>query len=170
MGGRELAGLACKVLGLFLVMQGVNLLSNAVYLYISVPVMETDILPAVLYQLGYLVSGVLLWVLAGQVAALMVRGRQDGDGGEAVSAAELQRLAFSVLGLYFAGNALPKLVRVVTNIYAADRWMPGTPAVYVRDLAGVITELLIGIGCFFGARGLVNLLRFLRQAGPGMKG
>ncbi|HHY59681.1 MAG TPA: hypothetical protein GX504_03605 [Clostridia bacterium] len=84
-------------------------------------------------------------------------------------AAELQRVAFSVLGLYFTGDPLPKLARVVAYLDNVDLGGPVIQAVYVRDLTGVVTELLVGLGCFFGARGLVQLLRFLRAAGPAGK-
>jgi hypothetical protein len=170
MDKKDFGGLACKILGIFLIIQGINMLSNFLYHYFTTPEILADGLASgVAYSSVYIGGGVLLWLFAGKLSAMMVSRSEACDRGEGISAGDLQRIAFSVLGLYFIGNTLPRLASSVANLANLQSFYgrpPANPGMIAWTFVGPIVELLIGIGLFFGSQGLVNLLTTLRKAGP----
>lgn len=164
MNKHELGSIACKILGIFLIIQGLNLLSSILYYSITTPEIMADGFAAVAYPLTYLGFGALFWFLAGKLSTLMVTRAGEADRGETIGARELQRIAFSVLGLYFIGDSLPKLVSSLASQYLSFRGLPETTAMFLLAFGGPLTQFIIGVGLFFGSRGLVNLLNFLRKA------
>jgi len=82
--------------------------------------------------------------------------------GSGLGASDIQRVCFSVLGLYFIGNSVPKLVSALTNMYSMNGIFTTR---IILGSGGVITEFIIGLGIFFGSHGLVNFLNKIRAAG-----
>lgn len=169
MDKKDFGSLACKTLGIFSIIQGTYMLSNFIYYYLTTPEILADgLVSGVAFSSVYIGVGVLLWLLAGKLAAIMVTGKGDGEEGRAISAGDLQRIAFSVLGLYFIGNTLPRLASNAANLLNLQSFYgrpPSNPGMIAWTFAGPITELLFGIGLFFGSQGLVNLLNTLKKAG-----
>ncbi len=66
-----------------------------------------------------------------------------------------------VLGLFFLGNYVPKLV----NTYFITRGLPDFTTRIILGSGGAITEFIIGFGILLGSHGLVNFLKYMRTAG-----
>ncbi|AFM41473.1 hypothetical protein Desaci_2529 [Desulfosporosinus acidiphilus SJ4] len=82
-----------------------------------------------------------------------------------VNASDIQRVAFSVLGLLLLGNSIPKVVSAFLSFYTMK--VPNSTARLFGSLgfAGTIAQFIIGLGIFLGSQGLVNLLDGIRHAG-----
>ncbi|SHN65673.1 hypothetical protein [Desulfitobacterium chlororespirans] len=162
MNQREIASIGCKLIGIFFVVQGARLLS------FNVPVAANMIadytLTNIVYSLITILFGILLWCFSGKLAKILVKEKNRNEA-VGIGASDLQRIGFSVLGLYFIGHSLPELVTKLASLHTSNHGLPGLPGLRIYFLGGTITELLIGIGIFLGSQGLVNLLNLIRTAG-----
>jgi len=128
--------------------------------------MGHEVIINVIFSLVYILVGVFLWILSDRFSVIMVRGESNFNESLGLCANDIQRISFSVLGLYFLGNSLPKLVSTLTNIYVMK--MGGTPIATSRLIlgaGGAITEFVLGLGIFLGSQGLVNFLTTIRTVG-----
>jgi hypothetical protein len=161
MSKREIAGLACKTLGLYIIVQGIYVIANAISSYF-VYQFESGMLVSAVFPFVFLVVfGICVWTFSEKLSFLMVNGEADSEDRSSITANELQRIAFSVLGLFFIGTSLPKLI---SHLSTMNEMMDAIP----NPLTGVfgdITQLVIGLWIFLGSRSLVNLLVHLRHAG-----
>lgn len=167
MGKRELASLACKILGVFISMQGINVFSSVLYVSLASNLIEENRFANVIFSLVYILFGVLLWFFSDKLSALMVTKENHYYEGSGIRVSDIQRVAFSVLGLYFIGSALPTLITSFTSGY----FMSGSPdldtVTRLIHHAGTIAQLIIGLGIFLGSQGLVNFLNYIKTAGLG---
>lgn len=158
MDRKELGTLACKTLGLFLIIHGINLLANIIHSYLIAPEILPGVPEALAFPVTYICSGVLLWLFAGRLSGILVSRSGEGEEGAAISAGDLGRLAFAVLGLYFAGDALPGLASTLVNMCLFTGALYGAASVFVSSLVAPVAQLLIGLALFFGSRGLAGFL------------
>lgn len=166
MNKREIASLACKILGIFIIIQGTNVLANVLsYSIATQNTVAHESLINTIFSLVYILFGGLLWFQSDKLSAIMVTEESPSDKGTGVGISDIQRVSFSVLGLYFIGNSLPKLVSNLLSMYSLLNRQPESTARLLLSLGGVITELIIGLGIFLGSQGLVNFLNFTRTAG-----
>lgn len=166
MSKREIASLACKILGIYMIIQGINVSANVLSISIATP---NQIAPGSLFNIIFsfiflILFGVLLWFFSDKLSAIMVTGENHSNEGSGIEVSDIQRVSFSVLGLFFLGNSLPKLVSTLTSMYS----MSGLPNSITRLLigaGGTITQLIVGLGIFLGSQGLVNFLNNIRHVG-----
>lgn len=161
MNKQEVASLACKVLGIFFIIQGTNVLALTLSV-LATTIIAHESLFNVIFSLIYILFGALLWILSDKLSVILIKGESYSSGGSNIGVSDLQRICFSVLGLYFIGKSVPKVVSVLTNMYPMNEI--STTRIILGSL-DVITELVIGLGIFFGSQGLVNLLNMIRTAG-----
>jgi len=116
---------------------------------------------------GLLLVGYLFIAHGGKFAARMFPDEDTAPGTKA-SVGGLQAVAFSVVGVLVVAMALPRLLNAVgflANVYARTpppERIPWTP--WTGLLAGVV-QLGLGVGLFFGGRGLANYWQRLRTVG-----
>lgn len=124
---REIAALACRLMAVYLIISGLSVFESSLiqFFYVfrpsSVPAFPGGGV-ALLYLAPcviYVIVAFALWTGADILAALMVKG-DDFDAGQPVAAPDLQAVAFSVVGLYLAVQALPRLVQHVGNLMWND--------------------------------------------------
>ena len=158
---REAASLACKILGIYVIVQGIGAGFNITYLYLS----NHDQTVLLNYSLvfGYLLSGILLLVFSDRLSVIV--GKKINDNKEiprGLNGNVIQRIAFSVLGMYFIGSSLPRLVSLILSISFPD--LVGSAPVLFTILKQIdmIVELIIGIVLLLGSEGLVNILNKIR--------
>lgn len=162
----EITSLACKILGIYIIMQGIIVMANVIPISLtmqdqSVPVMLINgIFPFVFL----IIFGIIIWVFSGKLSALMLKGETYSEEKSGIKANDFQRVAFSVLGLFFIGTSLPKLISNVIDFITMNE-MVGTTMRLLPGILGNIAQLIIGVGIFFGSQGLVNLLVYLRYVG-----
>lgn len=165
LSNREGASLACKILGMFIIIQGTNVFSSMV-LAVSIsppnPMVHESFINSI-FSLVYILIGVLLWFHSDELSSIMVKEETQSKEGAGIVVSDIQRVAFSVLGLYFMGSSLPKIVSTLTG---SMRLLPNSFTGFILlASAGVITEFIIGLGIFLGSQGLVNFLNSMRTAG-----
>ena len=171
MSKRDIASLACKVIAIFLIIQGINIMANLFSYYISVPNLMGMIEPEQLTNMIFpyiflLIFGGLLWVFSDKLALIMIKGDSDSSLSESfkIEAIDVQRILFSILGLFFMGDSLPKILSALTNMF----WMRDLPGASIRLLPnaiGDISQFLLGLGIFLGSQSLVGLLQAIRNLG-----
>jgi len=127
--------------------------------------------------LGYggamLVLAVLLWIYPGALARLAAGNASEQIFESPISAAELQEIAFAVIGIWFAIQALCELVAlgagiVVTAYESESSYGVPLAAVFHRELARLVplaAKLALGIALTMKARGLVGWIRAFREQG-----
>jgi len=164
---RDIASLACKILGIYIFIQGINVLSSVLSVSLTTKnEIGYEIIFNIIFSLVYILVGVLLWMIADKLSIIMVRRENHSNEASGISANDLQRVSFSVLGLYFIGNSLPRLVATLTNMYGLK--MGGTPISTPRlilEAGAPITEFIVGFGILLGSQGLANLLKTIRIMG-----
>ena len=166
MSNREVASLACKILGIYIIMQGLNVFSSVV---ISDSIAIQNQMPHesfinIIFSLVYILFGVILSFFSDKLSSIMVTGENHSKEGSDIEVGDIQRIAFSVLGLYFMGSSLPKLVSTLMSMSSMSG-LPDSTKMRLLVSGGSITEFIIGLGIFLGAQGMVNFLNNLRGAG-----
>jgi len=111
----------------------------------------------------------LLWLYPGLLARLAASRSSQESFESPISPGQLQYIAFAVLGVAFAMNALLDLVAVVIRIGVTSQLSDMAVGALIRrdevTLAMQILKLALGIGLAFGSRGLVGWLEHLRERG-----
>lgn len=171
MSKRDIASLACKAIAIFLIIQGVNIIANLISFYITVPnltgMMEPEQITNMIFPyFSLLIFGGLLWAFSDKLALIMINGEIDPSLSEdlKIEAIDVQRILFTILGLYFMGNSLPKIVSALINMYLMSD-LPYLPKTLLPNTIGDISQFILGLGIFLGSQGLVNLLQILRNLG-----
>lgn len=165
MNGREIGNLACKILGIFFIVQGTNTLASILSFIVSTSGLNGyESLLNICFALIYIVLGVLLWFLSDKISAIMNTGKRNADNKSVIEIGDIQRVSFSVLGLYFMGSSLPKLVSNLINMYFLTN-APDSTTRLILGLGGILTQFIIGLGIFLGSQGLVNFFKAMRSAG-----
>lgn len=164
MSKREIASLAFKIMGINMVLQGFSVMISMFSVSLAQPNQLTlqNFVNAVFPFSFFMIFGVLLWFLSDKLSESMIKGKTDSNESLGIKASDLQRIAFSVLGLYFLGNSLPKLISTLINISSKEitNYIP-----VLILVGGPITQFIVGFAIFTGSEGLVNFLKSLRTAG-----
>jgi hypothetical protein len=165
MSRQDIAGLACKILGLYMIIQGINVMANVLIFNWASPNQLIPISSVLSSFILLFIFGILLWGCSDRLSAFMAGGTVASKEGadSAITPNDVQRIAFSVLGLYFLGNSLPSLLSVLSSLLTLNQ--VGLSQQVLTTMARPIIEFLVGLGIFFGSQGLVNLLNSLRAAG-----
>ncbi|WP_088186648.1 hypothetical protein [Desulfosporosinus sp. FKA] len=168
MSKQEIASLACKILGIYMIIQGLNVMVNIIPVYYFTPQQgfSNNLLVIIIPFAVLIVFGVLLWPLSNKLADLMVKGETNFHEESGVKASDIQRVSFSVLGLLLFGNSIPKLISELVSFYSM-RGMANSTVRLLGQLGvlGTIVQFIIGLGIFLGSEGLVNFLNTIRNAG-----
>jgi hypothetical protein len=168
MSKHEIVRITCKILAVYLIVQGINASLNAFssyFIILDYPISEM-MLNVVLPFFFLIIFGILIWVFSGKLSVFMVKGKVHSEKELGIKADDLQRVAISVLGLFFTGTSLPKLISSwmnYTNFTARNEMFDATRL--LPEAFGNLTQLIIGLGIFFGSQGLVNILKYLRYIG-----
>lgn len=175
MTGRAIAVLACKVLAIYTVLQGINLLCVAPVQIGSVfegPGAGPGRLLGALSTLAVIVMlaglAAVLWVGAGRIARVMVPDAEAPDVGARLAAEEIQAIGFSIIGLLVLIRAVPHAAGVFFNYWFLERGALANQSMSAHtkvQLGIAAIELVLGACLLFGARGLPGVLKTVRQAG-----
>jgi hypothetical protein len=165
---REVAALAVKVLGLYVIGSALGQLYWLGMLvqpsYVSEAWGTTSKQVQFLLYLAPFVLvvlyGLILWLDAHRLGARMTRGEDAPVGETRMTAAELQTVAVSAVGLVILGTAVPSLARVVVWI-GRDGWEELQTPWNNAELVATSIHVLFGLWLLLGAQGLTRLLRNL---------
>jgi len=154
MSSRQFGSLACKVLGLFFLVQGVTLLFNTFYAILAIPWQKEDIFNIIM-SLAVIVFAILLYALSNKLADFMIKDNQEinKEVKEAgITIYNIQRVAFSVLGLFFIGSSLARLVALLLNVFSNISGNAGL----LFSAGSPIVEFIIGLIIFLNSWKIVK--------------
>ncbi len=167
----QVAALACKILGIYAIVKALGMPLQ----FLIVPLRMvfrgvgggTNILTLIGASASFvllIVFGILLWRLADRLAGCMTSGAEVPSVEERLRGADLQRIAFSVVGLFVLAHAIPEIPQLAYLLSAETQY--GEMEIFAKAQIGrLVAKLVIGFGLFFGSRALVGLLNRLRTAG-----
>jgi hypothetical protein len=147
---------------MYIVVQGINATVSVISYSFANP---NQMARGTIFSFIFLfIFGILLGLFSDKISVFIFKGEiDDSKEGSSIKASELQNIAFSVLGLYFIGNSIPRLVSFITSFYSM-RKVPDSTGIILGGI-GIISQLIIGVIIFLGSRGLVNFLDTIRNAG-----
>lgn len=164
MSKQDIGSLAVKILGIYMIIQGINVFSNLITIYILTPQQESiNYLIGIFPFLFLIIFGALLWLLSETITVVMIKGQSHIQEDPGLKASDIQRISFSVLGLSLLGNSIPRLVSLVESVYPIRG---NIPVKVFRSLGvgGLVTQFILGIGFFLGSHILVKFLDGIRNA------
>lgn len=113
--------------------------------------------------------GIALWLYPGLLARFASGQASHQVFESPLSAAQFQYVAFAVLGVVFAMNALVDLVAIGTRAALTLRMHdPAYAGLQLQEQAMVVAQvakLMLGVGPAAGSRGLEGALRGIREKG-----
>ena len=120
---------------------------------------------------GQLVLAAILWTYPGVLARLATRKAAAQEIIESpIDAADIQYVAFSLLGLYFFVGGVYMLVHEIARHLARqygidhpENWSYFDPYA-IGDVIATLAQIGLGLGLLLGARGLVGILDRARDA------
>ena len=177
----EFAALACKVLGIYTLVNALGLLpsilgnalnslaSSSTGLNPALATVERTAAVAYILPLAFdIMAGLLLWRRADFLAARMIRDTDAAPSQIAIGAGA-ETVAFSFLGLFTLLQAIPRLGLIVFNLILMSRQGPLLHRDYkgmaAPDVVVLVIQLCLGCWLLLGAAGLARLLGSLRHAG-----
>ena len=115
----------------------------------------------------FLAFGIILIAFSNRLACKVFPNEDDAREAAACSAKGIQRVAFSVVGLYLLGTAIPKLVVVAVESIRASNGYVDQDRLWAWHGPRLIEfgiQLVIGLYLFLGARGVRSVWTRLRTA------
>lgn len=180
MSKKEIANLACKLLAIYTIVNGLTgglsgLASVAAILANSQGRNGPSPTEVILMSFGpylmFIVIGIFLWSFSHRISDFIGNEKHSAKVGSSNKKAvkEVEAIAFSVLGLFFVGSALPKAVSPIISLLTLNSFTaPGlNPQILptIGKLLEVIVHLAFGMWLLLGTHGLVNAMKKLRKAG-----
>jgi len=165
---RDIATLSFKVLSIYALIRAIDKLSDIFYINFQGYDNKTIILNLALISVPLIllvICSLLLWFFAPLLANSIFKSIIPEDKSDA-SLENIQRIAFSIVGLYLIASGLPELVNMVTIFVT-----PLMTSVPVRgglspmiNLSIVfILKIALGLWLLLGSRGLINFIRSTRR-------
>jgi len=163
----QIVALAIRVFAVFLLVYGLRSLSTFVPIgYINDMASEAWIWIAVF---AIVLFGIvwLLWFFPLSIARKLLPRTTQKSTEVAVSAQEIETIAFTVLGLWVLSTGVPDIIYWITY------WLTIANASVDPDISldrlgytlATVMEIIIGVWLMFGAKGLRGLLHRMRYAG-----
>jgi len=173
----EVAALACKILGIYFIVGALSGFGYAVTMMVEhfSGMREGEIgnlwLAALVGSGLMMVFGILLWFLADRVAARMVPERGSLAVESRTTGADIQAIAFSVVGVFVLARFFPRLTQLIVNLSVLADYDRAQLDARTKAMIGeLIVQLAIGLWLLFGSRGIVGLLKTARGVGIGGSG
>jgi hypothetical protein len=159
---KEVASLACKILALYSIING---LAGGIFDEISIIQLGSNRTLQRIEILTFLAPflvGIALWFFSETIATKMLLSNEKINKNNSPTAMEIQVIAFSILGLFFIGNALPKTVSTVYILFTMEGFEIDTPS-YTQQLIEVGIQLVIGLGLFLGTQRLILINKAIKS-------
>ena len=122
----------------------------------------------VISDVFHLIMAILFWVLAEPIARMIVGKDSELSGTLDINIPKLQAGAFSVVGVFTLCNAIPGLVKAVSNMIMLESIISVVNKASMDFKAQAISygvQILIGVLLLFGSKGIVNIIKMSRDFG-----
>ncbi len=110
---------------------------------------------------------VLLWAFPLTIASKLIPGVKTEEQPKAMSGLEAEIIAFSVLGLWVLATAVPDVFHWATFVYLTISSGVGRSGISPEQIGNIIStgvELAIGFWLLLGSKGVVGIVRRMRDA------
>jgi len=165
LNSRQFTSLSIKVIGVFFFIQGFILLSNVLYSIFS-PYNNDQLYNTfnIIMALSIIVFAILLYRFSNKLAMVMLEKEmsahvaneeyeEEYEELQKITVRSIHNVAFSVLGLFFMGTSLPKLVALLLQIF----FLPDNLNMFFAAV-GSILQFVIGLIIFLSSYRLVYFL------------
>ena len=173
----DIFSLALKILGIYTLIIAISSLRMTFYMIFayfnnhqSAPSMASIIVGSLLPLLLLLLLSYYLIDRSDKLGKLVFPNSQSEKVVVSISTAEVQAIAFSIIGVLVIVWAIPKLFQVVIQIsflklHLKDVFSPGMSQKLIEYSIDVLSRLALGIYLFFGSKGLVKIWHRIHALG-----
>ena len=169
MNAKVLALISVRVLGLFLIGQGILALRN---LYVLINIPADYVITPMLYSIhtaaifAPLALGLAVIIFSKSLARWVCPTHMESEGENVPRLPEIQSVAFSVLGLLIVFLSIPDLINSLISIYQSNA-VNERQASYISNpvFLSPLLSTVFGILLFVGAGYWVRLYRKFREFG-----
>lgn len=171
---RDIAYMAIRILSIYTFIQACI---NLVYFINSTIIVGNNGISFLQMFIGFfgpfvllLGWGILLWIFTDRICNFIVVRKEDmKDEQNRLTIESIQSIAFSIVGLIIFVKAIPQAVRIIPQVkFSMGEYALGNEQLRVKMTFQVIEkilELIIGFSLFVGGKGLVGILKKLRNLG-----
>jgi hypothetical protein len=162
---REIAILSFKVLSLYAVIRVIDNLPHTLYSlfdnYAKNPIIP-NVLITTIPPLLLVLCAALLWYMAPFLASSVYKSVAFENEPNA-SLADIQTVAFTIVGLFLLASALPEIVSFIVIYYTMWTTDRGGKQVLIREIIVLFLKIGLGFWLLLGSRGLVNFIRSMHR-------
>ncbi len=173
MAKKEITVLACRIFALFAFLQFISKVEETIGVFCGSMTTSSEFHnEAKILAVAFLVSAVLILVLAiliwlkAEWLADKILPNADSTKSEIeISLADVQVLAFSIVGLVLIVHALPYIGGLIADyIMTTSKSLRHHSLSYYRLGTQYGIEFVLGVGLFWGAKGLAGIWKSLRRS------
>ena len=162
---REIAILSFKVLSVYAFLRVIDNLPYILYSMFGndakkaiIPNLLITTIPPLLLVL----FGALLWYMAPFLASSVYKSAAFENEPNA-SLADIQTVAFTIVGLFLLASALPEIVSFIVIYYTMWATDIGGKRALIQNIIVLLLKIGLGLWLLLGSRGLVNVIRSMRR-------
>jgi hypothetical protein len=153
---RHIAHVCCKVLGVYALIFALGTIQYMIPLYSSANSDQDPwlyLIGAFLPSILLLVLSAFLWLKAESISSLMVIDSTEATvtGGRGLSAVEVRKLAYFVLGLFILANAIPQLTGIFFLLAPEDPNLQMNRFLWEK-IVEILVKTAIGVGLLLAGR------------------
>jgi len=163
LNARDIGTLSFKTLSIYSVIQGFNNLPYALRYAQEGGSMLTLFLLDLSPPVSLIVGGVLLWFVARPLAYSILKPGESENNRQEPSAADIQSIAFSIVGIYILSTALRSLIDLAAMLYGHVSAPIGVEVSVVKESVYFLSKAILGLWLLLGSRGLVNFIRSMKR-------
>lgn len=163
----QIVGLAVRLFAVFLVIYVVRHASALIPLLDESSRYRVGAIYLTFIVLLPLAAAALLWRLPLTVAAALIPKVSTKKGPKPISSADVEPVAFAILGIWVLATAVTDVVYWTTFVYLLNSASTEKLIFDPQDLANIVAtaiELAIGLWLLFGSRTTIEFLRRARSA------
>ncbi len=158
---REIAILSFKILSVYAFIQAIDKCSYVLYYIISQdqfdPAAKVGLISISVPPMLSALCGTILWFTAPLLATSVFKAT-GSEYTSTASLADIQIVAFSVVGLFILATGFPDLVNVLTVNLTAS-WIEGGWRATIHNIVVLVLKIALGLWLLLGSDGIVSFIR-----------
>lgn len=174
---RKIALISCRVLSIYIFVQGIMHISNFISFSLTslldqsfkISYKNQIILMSLLPACVLLILGIVLWIKADKTSKYIIFEEDDIDDDMTLNMDELQYIALSIVGIIVLINVIPEFLREIPNvIQLKNNVIPSDLFAYAKIISSVVEKiirLILGFLLVLRAKGIVGFIRKIQGLG-----
>lgn len=174
---RKIALIACKVLSIYVFVQGIVHISNFITLFL-IPLLDQSFIISFKSQIVVmslvpafilLILAIVLWLKAEEISKLIITEEDNLDNNRTLNIEELQSIALSIVGIVILVSVIPAFFREIPNmLQLRNEFVPSNSNVRAQIICSIVekvTRLILGLLLVLKVKGIAGLVRRLQRVG-----